>query len=77
MLATKLLRNQAFEPGFISTLLFREVAERDAARRAETGEEEDEDGEQNWSELYSEEAAAIVIHHTSIMRNKRLLLAYQ
>lgn len=56
---------------------FRDVAERDAARRAETGEEEDEDGEQNWSELYSEEAAAIVIHHTSIMRNKRLLLAYQ
>lgn len=71
------MRSQNHLKDIFLIVRFREVAERDAARRAETGEEEGEDGEQNWSELYSEEAAAIVIHHTSIMRNKRLLLAYQ
>ena len=36
---------------------------------------EEEDVEPDWSR-YPEAAAASVVHHTSILRNKRMLLIY-
>ena len=55
--------------------LCRDVADRDNVLQA-TSEEPSTAGP-NWNEDYPEDATAIVIHHTSILRNKRLLLAYQ
>ena len=53
----------------------RDVADRDAVQQAVSGN--DDAAGPNWNEDYPEDATAIVIHHTSILRNKRLLLAYQ
>lgn len=53
----------------------RDVADRDNVRQATSGDASTSGP--NWNEDYAEDATAIVIHHTSILRNKRLLLAYQ
>lgn len=51
----------------------RSVEEQEEARRQEEG---DEAGvEPDWSR-YTNEAAAIIVHHDSILRNKRLLFTY-
>lgn len=56
-------------------LICRDVAEKDASHQSPS--EEASSSGPNWNEDFTEDATAIVIHHSSILRNKRLLLAYQ
>lgn len=51
----------------------RSVEEQEEARRQEEGD--DADAEPDWSR-YTNEASAIIVHHDSILRNKRLLFTY-
>ena len=56
-------------------ILYSEVTTKEEARKEAEGL--DEDDATPWTEHYPQEAATIVIHHSAILRNKRLLLAYQ
>lgn len=51
----------------------RSVEEQEEARREASGEEADT--EPDWSR-YTSQASAIIVHHDSILRNKRLLFTY-
>ena len=56
----------------------RQCREREVARLAEEpegAEEPDEELKIDWS-YYPEEVSSIVVHHDSILRNKRVLLTY-
>ena len=50
-------------------------AERRNQEDSVVGDEGDEDAGVDWS-FYPEQASAIVVHHDSILRNKRTLLTY-
>jgi hypothetical protein len=52
----------------------RSVEEQEDARRHEDGDDSI-DVEPDWSR-YTSEASAIIVHHDSILRNKRLLFTY-
>ena len=52
----------------------RSVEEQEDARRQEDGDDST-DVEPDWGR-YTSEASAIIVHHDSILRNKRLLFTY-